>query len=82
MIPVEEEVQKLVQEIKRLGSVGKDGKICVEFGILVRDDRIAQIFEAVVMTLKAAKKRKVIGYESEILLQGVSDKVLISLLSA
>ena len=42
---VEHEVQLLVQEIKRLGSPGADGKVTVKFGVLFADDRCANIFE-------------------------------------
>jgi hypothetical protein len=38
----QEEIDKLVTEIKRLGSI-KDGKITVSFGALVNDDQIANI---------------------------------------
>jgi hypothetical protein len=37
-----EEIDKLVIEIKRLGSL-KDGKVTVSFGVLVRDDRVANV---------------------------------------
>ncbi|KAI8832327.1 costars-domain-containing protein [Chytriomyces cf. hyalinus JEL632] len=78
---VEEEVERLKIEIKRLGTLDpKDGKIKVPFGVIVKDDACANIFEALVGTLKAAKKRKVVFYESELLLQGVHDKVDIVLL--
>lgn len=85
----EEEISKLVKEIKRLGSL-KDGKITVPFGVLVKDDQVAnicnctifiQIVEALVGTLKAAKKRKVLIYDSELLLQGVHDNVEITLIN-
>jgi hypothetical protein len=38
------------------------------------------IVEALVGTLKAAKKRKVVRYDSELLLQGVHDNVNVVLL--
>ena len=44
---VDNEVQLLVQEIKRLGSPGTDGKISVKFGTLFADDRCANIFEGI-----------------------------------
>ncbi|CAI0401066.1 unnamed protein product, partial [Linum tenue] len=52
----------------------------VTFGVLFSDDRCANIFEALVGTLRAAKKRKVVTYEGELLLQGVHDNVYITLL--
>ncbi|CAL0331461.1 unnamed protein product [Lupinus luteus] len=76
---VEEEVQKLKEEIKRLGKVQTDGSYKVTFGTLFHDDRCANIFEALVGTLRAAKKRKVLAYDGELLLQGVHDNVEITL---
>ncbi|RKO95433.1 hypothetical protein CAUPRSCDRAFT_9160, partial [Caulochytrium protostelioides] len=75
MIPVEVELAKLKEEIKRLGSQNDQGHWHVSFGVLVRDDRVADIFEGVVGTLKAAKKRKIVAYDAELLLQGVHDSV-------
>ncbi|TYH90553.1 hypothetical protein E1A91_A13G054200v1 [Gossypium mustelinum] len=51
----------------------------VTFGVLFNDDRCANIFEALVGTLRAAKKRKVVAYDGELLLQGVHDNVEIIL---
>lgn len=50
------------------------------FGVLFNDDRCANIFEALVGTLRAAKKQKLIKYDGELLLQGVHDNVQITLL--
>ncbi|KAL8136540.1 hypothetical protein V2J09_002541 [Rumex salicifolius] len=76
---VEEEVGKLQEEIKRLGQIQDDGSYKVTFGVLFHDDRCANIFEALVGTLRAAKKRKLLTYEGELLLQGVHDNVVITL---
>ncbi|KAL2343848.1 hypothetical protein Fmac_005133 [Flemingia macrophylla] len=76
---VEEEVQRLSQEIKRLGEAQDDGSYKVTFGTLFNDDECANIFEALVGTLRAAKKRKVLNYDGELLLQGVHDNVEIIL---
>ncbi|XP_027347715.1 costars family protein [Abrus precatorius] len=76
---VEEEVQRLREEIKRLGNVQTDGSYKVTFGTLFNDDQCANIFEALVGTLRAAKKRKVVAYDGELLLQGVHDNVEITL---
>lgn len=51
----------------------------VTFGVLFNDDRCANIFEALVGTLRAAKKRKIVTYDGELLLQGVHDNVEITL---
>ncbi len=52
----------------------------VKFGILFNDDRCANIFEALMGTLRAAKRRKIIDYEGELLLQGVHDQVEVIIL--
>lgn len=57
-----------------------DGQTCVKFGVLFNDDRCANIFEALVGTLRAAKRKKIIAFEGELLLQGVHDNVDITLL--
>ena len=48
--------------------------------MLFADDRCANIFEALVGTLRAAKRKKLIKYDGELLLQGVHDAVEITLL--
>ncbi|KAI0527429.1 hypothetical protein KFK09_003029 [Dendrobium nobile] len=77
---VDEEVGRLKEEIQRLGQSQPDGSFKVEFGILFNDDRCANIFEALVGTLRAAKKRKIVKFDGELLLQGVHDNVEITLL--
>ncbi|KAI9204258.1 costars family protein [Polychytrium aggregatum] len=77
---VAQEIKLLIGEIKRLGTCDASGQYSVKFGVIVKDDRCANIFEALVGTLKAAKKAKVVNYASELLLQGVSDQVDIVLL--
>ena len=52
----------------------------VKFGVLFNDHRCANIFEALVGTLRASKKRKILTYDGELLLQGVHDNVEITLL--
>merc|ERR1712072_786835 len=77
---VAHEVTLLVEEMKRLGTENADGKISVTFGVLFSDDRCSNIFEALVGTLRAAKRKKVITFDGELLLQGVHDDVPIVLL--
>ncbi|CAN9507950.1 unnamed protein product [Ophioblennius macclurei] len=77
---VEHEVKLLVEEIKRLGTQNTEGQTTVKFGVLFNDDRCANIFEALVGTLKAAKRKKIISFQGELLLQGVHDNVDIILL--
>lgn len=56
-----------------------DVRLKVTFGVLFNDDKCANIFEALVGTLRAAKKRKILTYDGELLLQGVHDNVEIIL---
>ncbi|KDQ20442.1 hypothetical protein BOTBODRAFT_26447 [Botryobasidium botryosum FD-172 SS1] len=83
MTNIDKEIEDLKTEIKRLGKPVEDGKAgiaSVKFGVLVRDDRCANIFEALVGTLRAAKKRGVVAYDSPLLLQGAHDDVDVVLL--
>ncbi|XP_030628710.1 costars family protein ABRACL [Chanos chanos] len=77
---VDHEITLLVEEIRRLGAPNADGKISVKFGVLFSDDKCANLFEALVGTLKAAKRKKVITFDGELLLQGVHDNVDVILL--
>ncbi|KAF6041031.1 ABRACL [Bugula neritina] len=77
---VDHEISLLKEEIRRLGTPNSEGKYTVKFGVLFADDRCANLFEALVGTLKAAKKRKIVTYQGELLLQGVHDQVDIVLL--
>ena len=77
---VDHEVSLLVEELKRLGTPNSEGQISVKFGVLFQDDKCANLFEALVGTLRAAKRKKIIKYDGELLLQGVHDNVEIILL--
>jgi len=77
---VEHEVQLLKAEIKRLGCINADDQHVVTFGVLFNDDDCANIFEALVGTLRAAKRKKIVKFDGELLLQGVHDNVPITLL--
>uniref|UniRef100_A0A8B9I6A1 Costars family protein ABRACL n=2 Tax=Anser TaxID=8842 RepID=A0A8B9I6A1_9AVES len=77
---VEHEITLLVEEIRRLGTRNADGQVSVKFGVLFADEKCANLFEALVGTLKAAKRRKIVTYQGELLLQGVHDNVDIILL--
>jgi hypothetical protein len=80
MPSVDEEIALLEQEIKRLGVMNNNGQYEVTYGVLFKDEQVANTFEALLGTLKAAKKRKRIHFEGELLLQGVHDHVLVTLL--
>ena len=77
---VDHEVSLLVEELKRLCTPNSEGKTSVKFGVLFEDDKCANLFEALVGTLRAAKRKKIIKYDGELLLQGVHDNVEIVLL--
>jgi hypothetical protein len=65
-----------VQDIQRIGEPGSPQ---VKFGELFDDDQVANYYEALVGTLKSAKKRGVIDYQGQMLLKGMSDDVVISI---
>lgn len=75
---VDEEIQKLKDEITRLGEKQPDGSFKITFGVLFEET--GDIFEALGGTLKAARKRKIISYGPEILFQGRDNKEDICLL--
>ncbi|KAJ3227179.1 hypothetical protein HK099_003142 [Clydaea vesicula] len=77
---VDHEVTLLIKEIQRLGEKDSTGRYVVKFGVLALDDHCAQIFEAIVGTLKAAKKKKVVDFKAEILLHPTHKDVDIVLL--
>jgi Costars len=59
--------------------IGESGIPEVTFGELFNDDSVQQYYEALVGTLKSAKKRGFIDYKGVLLLKGVSDSVVISI---
>jgi len=73
---LEEEINQLMVDIRR---IGEDGAPEVKFGDLFDDDDVQQYYEALVGTLKSAKKRGLIEYKGILLLKGVSDSVVISI---
>lgn len=77
---VDREVQELRKDIARLGERNADGKIVVKFGKLFDDEKVEQFYEALVGTLKAAKKKGVVDFQGQMLLKGAHDDVDIILL--
>ncbi|EDQ85435.1 uncharacterized protein MONBRDRAFT_11965 [Monosiga brevicollis MX1] len=75
---VDKEIRKLIGEIQRLGTKNDSGKVEITYGPLF--DATANTFEALSGTLKTAKKYDVVDYEGELLYQGASDDVVITLL--
>uniref|UniRef100_A0A674E7H8 Costars family protein ABRACL n=1 Tax=Salmo trutta TaxID=8032 RepID=A0A674E7H8_SALTR len=60
----------------------RDRQTSVKFGVLFNDNKCTNIFEAMVgilraakIFLRAAKRKKIIAFEGELLLQGVHDNV-------
>ena len=75
MVATEKEIPILIEEIRRLADPATPDQ--VKYGKLVRDDRVANRLEALVGTLRAARKQGKIEYEGEMLFQGVHDEVII-----
>jgi hypothetical protein len=71
---VDQEIGHLVEFIKRLGAENAGGEIETTFGALFKDDELQNTLESLAGTLKAAKKRGIVKYKPELLLQGMSDK--------
>lgn len=76
---MEEEIRQLLKDIQR---VGDPGKPFVNFGALFDDDQVANYYEALVGTLKAAKKKGLVKYQGQVLLKGISDNVVITITPA
>jgi len=73
---LDEECAQLLVDIRR---IGVNGEPHTTFGELFDDDAVSNYYEALVGTLKAAKKRKMITFQGQLLLKGVSDKVKITI---
>jgi hypothetical protein len=74
---VAHEVALLQQAVKRLGEKNADGKFQCSYGKLF--DETQDVFEALMGTLKAAKKQGAVSFQGQILLKGAHDKVPIVL---
>lgn len=76
---VEHEISLLKTFIQKIGKPNSTGKYQTTFGELFRNDELQNTLESLAGTLKAAKRRKVVSYPSELLLQGASDNETIVL---
>jgi hypothetical protein len=76
---VDEEVEELKKDIIRLGRNNGHGQYVVTFGHLFVDEKVEQYYEALMGTLKAAKKRGLINFQGQLLLKGAHDGVEITL---
>jgi hypothetical protein len=72
---IEDELRQLLVDIRRIGG-GSDN---VSFGKLFDDDEAQNYYEALVGTLKCAKKRGVVEFKGQMLLKGVHDKIVITI---
>jgi len=77
---VKEENVLICKEIARLSSDADDLKIT--FGVLAQDERVEQTFEALLGTLKAARKCGFINWEGELLMLGQHNASEISVTAA
>ena len=75
---VQTEITHLVSDIKR---VNPEGSPWCTFGELFTDPIVEQYYEALVGTLKAAKRKGVIEFKGQLLLKGMHDDVRVSLVA-
>jgi hypothetical protein len=75
----EAELEHLRHVLKRLGKKNEKGDYVTTFGDIFNDDEVSQQFEGVSATLKNAKQRKMVSYDSPILLQGAHNAVVVTL---
>lgn len=75
---VEREVQQLLLDIQRIED---PNELHCSFGELFCDELVEQYYEALVGTLKAAKKKGLITFKGQMLLKGMSDNVQISIVT-
>ncbi|KZP08435.1 hypothetical protein FIBSPDRAFT_761362, partial [Athelia psychrophila] len=66
VISLEEQIQNLVDIIKEHGSPNADGKQALTFGKLLSKTHS----DALNMTLRKAKKKGIVSFDGEILMQG------------
>lgn len=79
---VEKDVLVLIGALNRLGQLQEDGTKQCAFLSVFSDELVEQQLESLMGTLKAAKKRGIVAFEGQILLQGVNDKTPITLSAA
>lgn len=76
---VETEIKQLLLDIRRVGSAYPEPDPRVLYGELFDDEEVEQFYEALMGTLKSAKKRGIITFKGQMLLKGFHDNVLISI---
>jgi hypothetical protein len=73
---VDSEVHQLVDDIRRVGS--NPGVPCVTFGELFDDETVQDTYEALIGTLRSAKRQGYIHFKGQILFKGMHDDVVIN----
>eukprot|EP00045_Choanoeca_perplexa_P014007 m.162499 g.162499 ORF g.162499 m.162499 type:complete len:83 (-) comp16534_c0_seq1:1374-1622(-) len=79
---IDHEISLLVAGMKRLCEPNDEGVLVTKFGAIFKDEIMEQQLESLVGTLIAAKKRKIIDFKGQMLLQGAHDNVDVFLLKA
>jgi Costars len=74
-----DEIEQLLIDIRRIGPTYAPPMPKVLFGELFDDEQVEQYYEALVGTLKCAKKRGMIHFKGQMLLKGIHDKVTITI---
>jgi len=70
-----DEAKQICEEIRRLSQGGTS----ITYGELAQDELVLQTYEALMGTLKAARKKGLISFEGELLLMGQHDSTVISI---
>lgn len=73
---VDNEVHQLVKDIRRVGS--NPGEPSVTFGELFDDETVQDTYEALVGTLRSAKRQGYIDFKGQMLFKGMHDHVTIN----
>uniref|UniRef100_A0A7S2IC92 Costars domain-containing protein n=1 Tax=Helicotheca tamesis TaxID=374047 RepID=A0A7S2IC92_9STRA len=76
---LDEEIDQLLVDIRRVGT--NPGEPSVAFGELFDDDEVQNYYEALVGTLKSAKRRGVVHFKGQMLLKGMHDNVMIDIVN-
>jgi len=76
---VEHEIKLVQFHIARIGKEQPDGTVVTTFGDMFNDPTAEQIFESLVGSLKAAKKKGIIKFDAQMLLMPTHKDVKITL---
>mmetsp|Transcript_44115 Transcript_44115/g.111190 ORF Transcript_44115/g.111190 Transcript_44115/m.111190 type:complete len:102 (+) Transcript_44115:87-392(+) len=77
---VDHEVKLVQFYIAKIGEQQADGTFICTFGQLFNDEEAEQVFESLVGSLKAAKRRKIIDFKGQMLLMPMHKDVPLHLL--